>query len=234
MRFRPFLYRCTLFAKQAIEISQAQSYAINDKLHSLGLFVYPRSGTIFTIGPNGAESINITAFEFSDSTKSLVITYDQNRVDIIYTERTNNRKTLRQFVDEVKIIMDAFQEISLDIQRCALATSQLVEEIEKNNVYGKLVKDEDTNPFEWNVRKVTKAKVEGFPLKPINFVTTVSRNIRKIPSFPNLIDAVCLETDFNTDATSVNVLSFADMQIFFNLMVEKTDEAVNTYKNRLN
>lgn len=233
MIFKPFLYRCTLFAKQAIELSQNQAYAINDKLHSLGLFVYPRSGTVFTIGPNGAESINITSYEFSDSTKSLVITYDQNRIDMIYTERTNIGKTLIQFVDEVRTVIDAFREISFDVQRCALATSQIIEDVDKNSIYGKLVVDEDTSAFEWNVRKVTKSKIDGFPMKPINYVITISRSVRKIPSFPTLVDAICFETDFNTDASFVDVLTSADVSLFLNFMVEKTKETVSKYNDSL-
>lgn len=233
MRIEPFSYRCTLFTKQAVEIAQSQAYSINDKLHDLGLFVYPRNGTIFAIGPNGAETINVTSFEFSDSTKSLVITYDQNRIDIIYTARPNHSKPLQQFVNEVKTIIDAFQEIIIEIQRCALATSQVVLDVDNNIIYGKLVIDENTDIFEWNVRKVTKTKIEGFPQKPINFVSTMSRNMRKLPLTPSIVDAVCLETDFNTDASFMDILSSAEVVNFLNLMVSMTDETINKYSKRL-
>lgn len=233
MRFEPFLYRCTLFAKQAIEIVQNQAFAINDKLHDLGLFVYPRTGTVFTIGPSGAESMNITAFEFSDSTKSFVITYDQNRIDIIYTKRANYKKTLLEFVSDVKTVMDALQEISIDVQRCALATSQVIEDINNDTIYGKLVIDGDVNTFEWNVRKVIQTKIDGFPMKPINFVTTISRNMRKLPTIPTVVDAVCLETDFNTDARFTETLKSSDVLNFLNLMVKETEETVVSFKKRL-
>lgn len=191
--------RATLFVVPPLEaITEKNLPNYVNAFAGLSLLPSINKGLALKLTPQGVIQESIVSVEMKLLDDSFKVTTGPDRFDIISIQKD---QTLQEFLDLLAKVIDAVGKIYTGpIIRLALCSgfAFTVSPTSLEEAYGKIIKNVNEEPVEWQVRKVLRDELkEGDKKLIINNVYTISRNIiqmgQDVPS-----DCIILDMDINT------------------------------------
>lgn len=227
-------YRATLFVVPPLEaITEKNLSNYVNAFAGLNLLPSINKGLALKLTPQGAIQESVVSIEMKLLDDSFKVTTGPDRFDIISIQKG---QTLEEFLKLLTKVIEAIKKIySGPIVRIALCSgcTFAVNSTLLEKAYGKITKNIDEQPVEWQVRKVLRNDlVEGNNKLTINNVYTISRNIIQIDQgMPS--DCIILDMDINTlvgsDLNSIKALE----NVFWESAAKVIKDSQENYSNRL-
>lgn len=192
--------RATLFVGTPIKITGENIPAFITAFGKLGLYPSVNKGIGIKVTPNGVEHEDVISLDMKYLDETLKVSIGPERIDIVSKKTDENWDSFREFL--MKISNEITSQFNNDIIRYAQCASIRLKLDLKHaqEAYQKLFVDKDSNPVEWQLRKVHRTQLLSSDNKvsvKVNNVYNLSRN-NVIVNGENLSNIVTLDMDVNT------------------------------------
>lgn len=166
----------------------------------MGLYPSVNKGIGIKVTPKGVEQEDVISLDMKYLDETLKVSIGPDRIDIVSKKTDDNWDSFRDFI--MKISAEITSQFSNDITRYAQCASIRLKLDSKHaqQAYLKLFVDKDSNPVEWQLRKVHRTNLLSSDKKYsviVNNVYDISRN-NVIVNGENLSNIVTLDMDINT------------------------------------
>lgn len=192
--------RATLFVGNLIKITGENIPAFISIFGDLGLYPSVNKGIGIKVTPNGVEHEDVISLDMKYLDETLKVSIGPERIDIVSKKADENWDSFREFL--MKISKEITSQFNNEIVRYAQCASIRLKLDLKHaqEAYQKLFVDKDSNPVEWQLRKVHRTQLLSSDNKfsvMVNNVYNISRN-NVIVNGENLSNIVTLDMDVNT------------------------------------
>lgn len=192
--------RATLFVGSPIKITGENIPVFITTFGKMGLFPSVNKGIGIKVTPKGVEHEDVISLDMKYLDETLKVSIGPDRIDIVSKKTDDNWDSFRDFI--MKISAEITSQLSNDITRYAQCASIRLKLDSKHaqEAYRKLFVDNDSNPVEWQLRKVHRTQLLSSDNKYaviVNNVYDISRN-NVIVNGENLSNIVTLDMDINT------------------------------------
>lgn len=208
--------RATLFVGTPIKITGENIPAFITTFGQMGLFPSVNKGIGIKVTPKGVEQEDVISLDMKYLDETLKVSIGPDRIDIVSKKTDENWDSFRAFI--MKISNEITTQFGNDIIRYAQCASIRLKLDLKHaqEAYQKLFVDKDSNPVEWQLRKVHRTKLQSSDKKfsvVVNNVYNLSRN-NVVVNGENLSNIVTLDMDVNTLVGS-DINSLKEIQELF-------------------
>lgn len=223
--------RATFFVSNPISFNEDLLSIYIQKFSNLGLLPSVNKGFGIKITPNGVEPQDIISLDLKKLDNTLKVSFGPDRVDVLSTK---NDESLDVFKSRVTELSTVIKQVCGSYNRLAFGANVRFQMslVLCQKSYNLLTKSDDSDPVEWQIRKVNRVPLTTSDKKSealINLVYSLSRNDSLI-NLPNSKDSIVIEFDFNTMVgTPVIVLDTIE-DVFWDYAKEQIEEGISNYK----